>query len=112
MARFDWYGDAILGRIDSAIENAMNATLMDAVAQAQQPGWTPRDTGNLANSITFVGATRIGGVWVGSFGSYDVYYAIYVEAGTWKMEGRFYLRRSADAVFPHLPARVREFYAA
>lgn len=112
MARLDWYGDAIQGRIDSAVENAMNATLIDAVAYAQQPGVTPRDTSNLANSITFVGARRDGNGWAGSFGSYDVHYAIYVEVGTYKMAGRFYLRRSADAVFPHLPARVREFYAA
>lgn len=111
MARLDWYGDAIQGRIDSAVENAMNATLMDAVAQAQQPGWTPRDTGNLANSITFEGARRDGNGWAGSFGSYDVHYAIYVEVGTWKMQGRFYLRRSADKIFPSLPDRVKESYA-
>jgi len=109
MAHLDWYGDAILNRIDSAVENAMNATLIDAVAQAQQPGWTPRDTGNLANSITFEGAKRAGNGWVGSFGSYDVHYAIYVEVGTYKMAGRFYLRRAADAIFPTLPGRIGAF---
>lgn len=110
-SRLIWFGGDILSRIDSAVENGMNATLIDAAGQAQQPGWTPRDTGALVDSITFEGAKKSGGGWIGSFGSYTINYAIYVEVGTWKMVGRFYLRRAADAVFPHLPARIREHYA-
>jgi hypothetical protein len=107
-SRLIWHGDEIKSRVEASIADAMNATLADAVAQAQQPGWTPRDTGTLANSITFEGVKRDGNGWLGSFGSYDVHYAIYVEIGTYKMAGRFYLRRAADAIFPTLPGRIAE----
>lgn len=110
MARLDWHGDDFKSRINRAIEDAMNATLIDAVAQTKQPGWTPFEFGNLVNSITFEGAKRDGGGMTGSFGSYDVHYAIYQEVGTYKMAGRFYLRRAADQIFPTLPGRIVEMF--
>lgn len=109
-SRLIWHGDKILAKVREATRLAGDAVLIDATAQAKVPGWTPRDTGALANSITYERMQRAGSGLVGSFGSYDVHYAIYVEVGTYKMAGHHYLRRARDAVFPSLPERVAEFY--
>jgi hypothetical protein len=101
-----WYGDDIKARLGRGIENAMNATMLDCVAQGQQ--LAPRKTSVLANSLRIERAKKSGGGWVGYWGSFTVGYAIYQEMGTYKMAGKFYLRRSADAIYPTFPGRVGE----
>lgn len=106
MARLEWHGQAIIDQIRAASADAVNTTLAQAVSLTKQPGWTPHDTGALQNSITFEEARPDGKGVVGSFGSYDVYYAIYQEIGTRFITGSFYLRRAADQAFPGLPGHM------
>lgn len=109
-SRVIWYGNDIKARLSGAIENAMNATMLDCVEQAQQPGWTPRKSSVLANSLRIKAAKKSGSGWVGYWGSFTVAYAMPVEVGTYKRAGQYYLRRSSDAIYPSFPDRVGEFY--
>lgn len=105
--KLTWKGPAIKALVDAAQQKAITATVADAAAQAQT--MVPVDTGLLKNSLTFQAAQRRGSGWVGSFGSYSVAYAIYVELGTYKMSAQPYIRPSADRIFPSFPARIAEF---
>ncbi|HBY46024.1 MAG TPA: hypothetical protein DEU95_06285 [Chloroflexi bacterium] len=99
-----WYGNQLLAQIHEQTARAMDAVLSDATASAQRSA--PIDTGALKNSITFKPAVKTGGALVGSFGSYDIGYAIYQEMGTYRMAARPYLRPAADAFFPTLLDRI------
>ena len=105
--KLTWRGPAVKAIVDAAQQKAITATVADAAAQAQV--LAPVDTGALRNSITFQAAQRRGSGWVGSFGSYSIAYAIYVELGTYKMSARPYVRPSADRIFPSFPGRLKEF---
>lgn len=102
-----WNTGAISAQIAGAVSRAGRATMADCAAQAQQPGYVPRDTGNLANHITF-GQDDPHTFW---FGAPDVNYALYVEVDTTAHHdngGPFYLRRSADRHLPSFGERLKE----
>lgn len=102
--RKEWNDKQIKARLREAGRRGVNDTLTDAVLAGFQNA--PVRTGRLRESIrsapATVEATRI----VGEFGSYGVPYAIFVEIGTRKMAGQFYIRRAADATFPTLGERI------
>lgn len=104
-----WNGDQIRSATREACRQGINATLADCVLQSQQTGYVPVDTGALKNSLRFEPAQGSGPQLIGSFGSYDISYAIWQEIGTRFMAGQFYLRRSADLHFPELPTHIKGF---
>lgn len=99
-----WRGNQIKEATAQAVVDAMDTTLLAAVEHAQRNA--PRRTGQLANSLTMEGTKRSGSGYEGSFGSYTVNYAVYVELGTRFMGAQPYLRPAADAEFPKLPGRI------
>lgn len=105
----NWNGRAISGASREACRKGINATLADCVAQSQQTGYVPVDTGALKNSLRFQAAEGSGPTLTGSFGSYTVPYAIWMEIGTRFVTGKLYLRRSADLHFRELPDHIRDF---
>lgn len=104
-----WNGDQIRNATIEACRQGVNATLADCVLQSQQPGYVPVKSGTLKGSLRFEPAQTSGSRTIGSFGSYDVTYAIWQEIGTRFMLGKQFLRRSADIHFPTLPSRIKEF---
>ena len=102
-----WNGGALSADLKAALSHAGRATVADAAAQAQQPGYAPRDTGLMASNITFVQEDDTT-FWFGNV----------TEAYTLKQEtdptlhhdngGAFFLRRSADKIFPTFEGRLAE----
>jgi hypothetical protein len=104
----DWRGKAVLSRMQEATRRGIDATCAAAVTPAKQR--VRRRTGLLQGSIQFRPAKRVGGRTVGSFGSYDVSYALWQEIGTGRMSAQPYLRPAADAEFPKLHSRIGGFF--
>lgn len=92
-------------RIERAVIGGIDAVTAKA-AKAAKP-LTPVRSGRLRDSMRNEPARTRGDQVVGSFGSYDVPYAIYVEKGTRRMAGRFMLQRAADATFPDVVKEIR-----
>lgn len=107
-----WKSDPIASRITPRVETAILDAINDTTAAAAiyaktNHGWRNR-TGTLEGSIRFESARRVSASrWSGSFGSYDVVYAIYLELGTRYIAAYHYLRNAADATFPTLGARLK-----
>lgn len=92
-------------KIDAACLNAVNDTTAAAAIEAKRshPGWNNR-TGTLEGSVRIEPATKIGADrYQGSFGSYDVVYALPIEV----LHGHF-LRNAADIEFSKLGANLRK----
>jgi hypothetical protein len=98
-----WQGDAIKAKMAVAVRVGMNETLAKAVNHAK--GSVPVDTSVLQGSLRMEPAG--GSPLKGSFGSYDVNYAIYVEMGTSRMGAQPYIRPAVDAEFPQIGKRIK-----
>lgn len=104
-----WRGDAVRKRVANAVRLGIDDTLVDAVPEAKRR--TPVVTGLLQGSIMAEparvegggGGERIRGRW----GSFDVEYALPVEVGTSRRQGRFMLRQAADLTYPELSKNIR-----
>lgn len=102
--RYTWDGDKLKRRMDAAARAAMDETNEEAAAVAS--GYSPVDTGRLRDSMTYQPAVKRGGLWMGSFGSEGVDYALYVEVGVRGRAGVFMVRRAADQILPSFMDRV------
>lgn len=104
MAKLTWHGNKIQTDMNDAARKALDQTLADCVAHAQQPPPTgaPRDTGAMAGNITFRPAIEQGSKITGWFGNVTQDYVLIQETKNG------FLRRAADKMFPTLAARIRE----
>ena len=99
---FNWYGDEIMNRVDSALINAMDRLLDEAVELAR-PIARIR-TGDLRASIMKLQIIVQKDKIHGEYGS-ALHYALYQELGTFQFSGTFYLSNAGAAV----GARFTEF---
>ena len=76
-----------------AIERALEAIGLSA--QRHAASICPVDTGNLRNSISHKVDVGDNAVYIGSDVNSDVFYAGYVELGTYKMAARPYIKPAA-----------------
>lgn len=104
----DWRGDRIKEIVAEAARLGIDETTAAAVTPAKER--TPVRTGTLQGSIQFRAARREGNRIVGSFGSYDVNYALWVEIGAKGRPGRHMLRQAADQEFPKLGERIKRHF--
>lgn len=122
-----WRGDEVQRRVERATRLGIDETTSACVNRSKV--LAPVKTATLQGSIQMRPAERDARGWVGRWGSFDVRYAIFVEIGTrphridspvympgigWRYIGLHpgtrpqpYLRPSADAIYPTLPARIR-----
>jgi hypothetical protein len=99
--KLTWFGPQIADNVTNATKTGLDQTAADCVAHAQRKA--PVDTGWLRNNITFRPAIRQGNRLVVRWGNLDgPDYALVQEMKN------SYLRGAADAMYPTLPARIRE----
>lgn len=110
----EWKGDKVIRKMDNSIIQGMSQTITDSVdyAKANHP-WHNRTT-TLEGSIReVVHPHKEGDGFVGVWGSVDVDYALILELGSLGRAGippYPYLRPAADAVYPRLPANIRNSF--
>lgn len=104
----DWQGNKIKQIVFEACRLGIDETTAAAVTPAKER--VRVRTRLLQGSIQSRPAKRDGNRIVGSFGSYDVNYALWQEIGTSKMSGQPYLRPAADQEFPKLSERIKRHY--
>jgi len=102
---FTWRGAAVAQALDNAMQDAMQATALEAKAEAQ--ALAPVDTGLLKSSV-FADVNASGGAGrrtlvVGA----NAPYAVYVELGTSRMAAQPFLRPTLDKIAPKLTANLR-----
>ena len=86
----------------------INKVMADCVGHSKDI--VPYDTGTLHNSIQIINfAKSEGDSIIGTWGSRDVNYAIFVEFGTIFMSAQPYLRPSADLHYENLSTAIKEF---
>lgn len=106
--RLNWKGGDIKKQMESAIKQGMSETGVAAVAAAQVNA--PVDTGALRADITFQAPQGRGDQWSMLWGNFIINYALWNEIGTYRMPGRYYLRRAADQEYPHLAERIGQAF--
>jgi HK97 gp10 family phage protein len=104
--RFTWRGAEVANALDQAMQDAMQATAIEAKAEAQ--ALCPVDTGLLRSSI-FADVDATGGshrrrLVLGA----DAPYAAYVILGTSRQAAQDFIRPVIDRIAPQLTARLRE----
>lgn len=105
MYKLRWHGDEIIAASEAAMKAGIDETMGRCVEMAKS--LVRVDTTTLQGSIRFT-PTKVSGKGAeGSWGSYDVNYAIYQELGTYKMPAKPYLRPAADFNYGQLAARIR-----
>ena len=107
----EFYSKEILDRITKAARQAVDETMAEAIPLAKAK--TPVVTGTAQGSIQFrpsvltrdpaTGRERIIGQW----GSFDVDYFLFLEAGARGRPGLNMLRSAASIEYPKLPDRLR-----
>ena len=85
---------------------------MAACVRHADPNVPVGPTGALRRSIRFEPAEIRRGVVTGVWGSFQVNYAIYQEAGTKYIRAKYFLRNAADAEYPRLAGRIQRRLAA
>ena len=103
--KLDWRGDEIKSRLLKAARQGIDETMADCVTDAKRE--TPVRTGTLQGSVRFEPAEVRGNEAKGTWGSFDVSYAIYVEIGTRGRPGVNMLRDAADENYPKLDGNIR-----
>ena len=108
--KVNWKGDKVNRAILLALRGAVTDTTSDCVKTAKT--LSPYKTGKLQGSIQ-ARATRIinGSQVEGRWGSYRVIYAKWVELGTKRRAGRYFLTKSRNRHYPllkhHLKKRLK-----
>lgn len=100
-----WRGDEIVRDVNRASVRAIDQTLAKCVIIAK--GKVRVKTATLQGSIRFEPAVSFGQGARGSWGSFDVNYALWQEIGTSVMSAQPYLRPAADAEYPQLKHRIQ-----
>ena len=103
--RLDWKGDEVKKRWLEAARQGIEETMAACVVDAKRE--TPVRTGTLQGSVRFEPAKVRGNEAKGTWGSFDVNYAVYVEVGTRGRPGVNMLRDSADENYPKLAGNIR-----
>lgn len=102
-----WRGAEVYERAKHATKQGINETLADCVNDAKDTHpWSNR-TGTLEGSLQMRPAVDEGSRVVGTWGSFTVRYAIYLELGTRHMHAMPYLRPAADRNYPKLKGRIQ-----
>jgi hypothetical protein len=101
--KIDWKGKETHDRVVRAVQQAVDDTTADAVARSR--GIAPVKTGALRSSLRAAPARIDRNYVIGTWGSFSIHYAIYVELGRY---ARPYLRPAADATYSRLKDRIRE----
>ena len=104
---FQWNGDKVEADVDSALIEAMQWALNQAIKLTQVPGWTPVRSGDLQSSIIDLGIKTLKTRVIGTFGS-PLYYALYQELGTSRIAGKFYLTRAGNFAAMDLENWIRQ----
>jgi HK97 gp10 family phage protein len=104
-----WRGKQILAKAEAAAAVAIDRTMADCVADAKANHPWENVTGTLEGSIRVVSFAGLHGLAiVGTWGSADVMYAIFLELGTSRMPPYPFLRPAADRNYPVLRQYLRE----
>lgn len=109
--RVDWRGGEVFKATERAAQQAIDETMAEGVKKAAPAA--PVDTRKLQRSIRFEPARiqrdHVSGFW----GSFNVLYALYQEAGfhtrngRW-IEGKSFLRNAASEEYPKLAGRIKD----
>lgn len=105
----EWNGEEIKRKAIEVAKWGVDATTAACVREAKVE--VPVVTATLQGSIEMRPAQERGSEVVGIWGSFNVDYAIYVEAGTSRMSAHPYLRPAADHQYPKLADRIRSKFA-
>ena len=100
-----WLGDIVVAKEKAAAIVAVNQTMAACVQMAK--GLVRFDTGALQGSIRMEPARVEGDGIRGTWGSFDINYALWQEIGTSVMTAKPYLRPSADFEYGRLESRMR-----
>lgn len=108
--RLEWHGDRVQrGTLDATrrgMVSIMTSCVADARRRPAQGGTMPYDTGRLQDSLTYQEPERRPPTLVGYWGSFDVSYAIFQEAGTIYIAARRFLRNAAERWYRRLPSEI------
>lgn len=104
--RVDWRGDEVKRNVNRAAAKAVDETMGKCVVRAKQK--VRVKTATLQGSIRFDPAVVYSRGVRGTWGSFDVNYALWQEIGTSRMSAQPYLRPAADAEYPQLADRIRD----
>lgn len=103
--RIHWRGAAVRAAVEAAAIAAINETMGECVTMAKV--LVRKKTTNLQGSLRLEPASRRGTSIVGTWGSFDVNYALWQEIGTSRMSAQPYLRPSGDTHYPKLSGRIK-----
>ena len=104
-----WNGDAVIKEMTLATRKGIDETMGKCVVMAKNQlypghGW---EHGWLHGSLKMEPSAMRGTHVVGTWGSFDIDYALYIEQGNGRFSGYNYLRSSADFEYPKLAGRIR-----
>ena len=102
--QLDFKGKEVLSAVQNAAKDGIDETMAACVNEAKPN--TPVVTGALQGSIRFAPAQVRRNAVEGEWGSFDIDYALAIEAGTGSRPGSFMLRNAADANYPNLSSNI------
>jgi len=104
-----WNGDAVIKEMTRATRLGIDETMSECVINAKENYYQGHGliTSVLQGSIRMEPSALRGLHVVGTWGSFTVNYALYVEQGNGRMLGQGQLRGAADFEYPKLAARIR-----
>lgn len=105
----DWNGEQVKRKAVTASRKGIDETMSKCVIVAK--GRVRVKTATLQGSLRMEPAVVLGQRIKGTWGSFDVNYALWQEIGTSRMSGQPYLRPAADAEYPQLKARIKANFA-
>ena len=109
--RVEWRGAQVLDRVLRAAKDGIDETMAECVTKAKRTpsegGTMPVDTSTLQGSIRLEPTRIQRNEAVGYWGSFDVDYAIYQEAGTRFIPAKNFLRGAAAEEYPRLAGRIQ-----
>ena len=101
----EWFGDEIAAELERATVEGMENVGAEFVRVADP--LTPVDEGDLRKSTRTDPVKRDADGLSIEMGSFDIRYALHVERGTSRTDGKMMYQRSADATWPKLNARIK-----
>lgn len=102
--KLDWKGDAVLRKVQKAAMEGINEVMGECVITAKNLVRTKTFT--LQGSIRLTPAVPTGRGARGTWGSFDVNYALWQEVLP-SPRGRAYLRPASDMHYPSLAGRIK-----